>query len=244
MKITMVLPTYNEADNLTRLLPELMRLPLDLNVLVVDDNSPDGTGTVAEGLAAQYPGRIRVEHRQGKRGFGAAYIHGFKLALADDADVIGQMDSDFSHPPDKLPEMVAALEYADIVIGSRYVEGGGVDENWPWWRKRLSAWGSFYARLILGVPLKDQTGGFRLWSREVLTELPLERVESGGYVFQVELAYLAHLMGFTFKEVPIYFKDRQFGESKMDWRIGLEAAWRVWTVRYHYQDLKRKRSGS
>jgi dolichol-phosphate mannosyltransferase len=239
MKIIMVLPTYNEADNLTRLLPRLMALPLDLSVLVVDDNSPDSTGHVAERIGAQHPGRIRVEYRAGKGGLGGAYIHGFKIALAGDADVIGQMDADLSHDPQKLLEMAAALPGHDIVIGSRYVPGGAVDENWPFWRKGLSAWASFYARTILGVPVNDLTGGFKLWRRAALGALPLERIRSNGYVFIIETAYLAHLHGLRHHEIPIYFADRQWGESKMDWRVALEAAWRVWAVRFAYHDLKR-----
>ncbi len=239
MHITLVVPTYNEAENLPRLVPALLALPLpELHILFVDDNSPDGTGQLAEQLAAQHKGRISVLHRPGRMGLGSAYVQSFQQALQTDTQAIGQMDADFSHPPEKIPEMVARLQDCDAVIGSRYVPGGSVDLKWPLWRKALSAWGNFYARTILGVPLRDMTGGFRLWRRESLEALPLERVVSNGYVFTVELAYLAYRRGLRFSEVPIYFADRRWGRSKMNWRIQLEAAWRVWQVKYAYRDLQ------
>ncbi|HPH94422.1 MAG TPA: polyprenol monophosphomannose synthase [Anaerolineaceae bacterium] len=239
MQITIILPTFNEAENLPKLVSALFSLPVAVNLLVVDDNSPDGTGEIAEKLAREHPGRIKVLHRPGKLGLGTAYIMGFKQALADGADAIGQMDSDFSHPPEKLVEMAAALERADVAIGSRYVAGGSLDKDWPLWRKGLSAWGNFYARTILGLKQRDVTGGFRLWSRKAMEGLPLERIRSNGYIFQVEISYLSKLLGFTFKEVPIYFAERRLGKSKMSFRIQLEAAVRVWQLRGMYRDLEK-----
>lgn len=237
MKITLILPTYNEAENLPKLLPILMALPLtDLKVLVVDDHSPDGTGQIAEEIALQYPGRIEVLHRRGAPGLGRAYLFGFDHALAAGAEAIGQMDSDFSHPPDKLPELVAKLATCDLALGSRYIPGGGVDEDWPLWRKALSRWANFYARSILRLPVKDVTGGFRLWRREMLERINYKQVVSSGYVFLVELLYLAKLNGARFGEVPIYFADRQWGRSKMNFKIQIEAALRVWQVLWHYRN--------
>jgi dolichol-phosphate mannosyltransferase len=237
MKITLILPTYNEAENLPKLIPVLMGLPLpDLKVLVVDDLSPDGTGAIAEELARQHPGRIEVLHRNGPRGLGRAYLFGFDQALASGAEAIGQMDCDFSHPPEKLPELVAKLANCDLALGSRYIPGGGVDENWPLWRKALSRWANFYARTILRLPVKDVTGGFRLWRREMLERINYKQVVSGGYVFLVELLYLAKLNGARFGEVPIYFADRQWGKSKMNFKIQLEAALRVWQVLWRYRN--------
>ncbi|MBT4003843.1 MAG: polyprenol monophosphomannose synthase, partial [Chloroflexi bacterium] len=229
MKINLILPTYNEAENLPRLIPVLFNLPIqDLNILIIDDNSPDGTGEIAEKLALEYPGKIQVVHRKGKLGLGSAYILGFKMALENGADAIGQMDSDFSHPPEKLPELIDGINGYDIAIGSRYIKGGSLDKKWPLWRKALSAWGNFYARSILRIPTKDVTGGFRLWSRHVLENLPLERVISNGYIFQVEMAHITNLLGFQSTEIPIYFADRRWGDSKMNFKIQVEAAFRVW----------------
>jgi dolichol-phosphate mannosyltransferase len=238
---TIVIPTYNEAENLSRLVSALLFLGLPgLRVMVVDDNSPDGTGEIADGLAAANPDRVSVVHRPGKGGLGRAYLHGFAVALEGDSAAVGQMDADFSHPPEKWPELAAALASADIVVGSRYVPGGSVDREWPAWRKGLSAFGNFYARSILGLPLRDVTGGFRLYRREVLERMPLKRVQSNGYVFQVEMAHLAFLCGAVFREVPIYFADRRWGVSKMSLRIQLEAAVRVWQVKFGYRDLQKE----
>ncbi len=231
MRLTIVLPTYNERQNLLQLGPVLLALPLELSLLIVDDNSPDGTGSAADDLARQHPGRIEVLHRQGERGLGGAYRAGFRHALQSRPDVIGQMDCDFSHPPERLVEMAQNLNQCDIVIGSRYVPGGSVDHHWPVWRKALSRWGNFYGRTILGLPMRDVTGGFRLWRREALASLPLAAIRSNGYVFLIEMAYVAHKMGYTFCETPIHFADRTWGDSKMNWRIQFEAAWRVWWVR-------------
>lgn len=235
-----ILPTYNEAENLPKLIPALLDLPIhDLHILIVDDNSPDGTGQIADDLSIQFPGLILVEHRDGKKGLGSAYIHGFGIALAAGADIVGQMDSDFSHPVEKIPEMLEKVKDVDIVIGSRYIKGGSVDVAWPVWRKALSAWGNYYARTILRLPIRDVTGGFRLWKRHVLENLPLERIGSNGYIFQVEIAYLSHLYGFSFGEVPIYFADRKWGDSKMNFNIQVEAALRVWQILFSYQDIKK-----
>jgi dolichol-phosphate mannosyltransferase len=240
-KITVIVPTYNEAENLPKLVSALFSLPLpELDLLIVDDNSPDGTGQLAEELGKQYPGRIDVLHRPGKLGLGRAYIAGFRHALKQGAEAIFQMDADFSHPIEKIPEMVAAIEGCDVVLGSRYVKGGSLDENWPFLRKALSAWGNFYARTILGLPIYDVTGGFRLWRREVLEGIPLERVKSNGYIFQVEMAYIARKLGFHFREVPIYFAERVRGKSKMNFRIQVEAAFRVWFLLGMYRDLDRE----
>ena len=236
--ITIVVPTYNEAENLSKLVSALLSLELPgLHVMVVDDNSPDGTGQIADALALEHPGRVHPLHRPGKQGLGRAYLHGFAVAMDAGADFIGQMDADFSHPPDKWPELVAAMDGVDLVVGSRYISGGSVDRDWPAWRKFLSAFGNRYARTILRLPIRDVTGGFRLYRRDLLSRMPLERVRSNGYVFQVEMGYLAYRCGARFREVPIYFADRRWGTSKMSLRIQLEAALRVWQVRFGYRDL-------
>lgn len=238
MKITLILPTYNEAENLPRLVPTLLAQDIpDLKLLIVDDLSPDGTGQIADDLAAQYPGQIEVMHREGPPGLGRAYVAAFKQVLSSDAEAIGQMDADFSHPPEKLKELVAKLEFCDLALGSRYIPGGGVDSKWPFWRKVLSRWGNFYARSILGLPIRDVTGGFRLWRREALERIPYEQVISNGYIFLVEILFLAHRLGARFGEVPIYFADRKWGKSKMNFRVQLEAAWRVWQVRWRYRKI-------
>ena len=240
MKIAVVIPTYNEKENLPKITAQLMSLPLEsLSLLVIDDNSPDGTGQIAEELAKQYPGRVSIMHRSGKLGLGTAYISGFKQLLSTDVDAIAQMDADFSHPPEKLVEMADALTKADIVEGSRYVAGGSLDEKWPFWRKLLSRFGNEYARFILGVPIKDVTGGYRIWKRAVLEAIPLDAVRSNGYVFQVEMAYITHRLGFRFVEIPIHFNERVFGQSKMNLSIQVEAALRVWQLKGRYRHLKK-----
>lgn len=241
MQVTIIVPTYNEAENLPKLVSALFALPLqNLKVLIVDDNSPDGTGRIADELAGQYPGRVLVTHRAGKLGLRTAYLGGFQRAIAEGADVVGQMDADFSHDPAKLVEMIAALQTADVAFGSRYVPGGSVDVNWPLWRKGLSAFGNFYARAILGFPLRDVTTGYRLWRREAILGMPLERIRSSGYVFLVEMAYMAWCLKYRVVQVPIYFADRKFGKSKMSLKIQLEAAFRVWQVKWNYRDLRAK----
>jgi dolichol-phosphate mannosyltransferase len=241
MNLTVVLPTYNEVENISKLICAIFDLPLpDVKVIVVDDNSPDNTGKVADNLARQYPGRIKVIHRTCKSGLGTAYITGFNEALKDGAEAIAQMDSDFSHPVDKLVDLMKAVENVDIALGSRYVPGGSLDERWPIWRKGLSWFANMYSRTILGLSMRDVTGGYRVYRRKTLQTLPLERVRSNGYVFQVEIAYLAQLLGLKVKEVPIYFAERRQGHSKMSLRIQLEAAFRVWQLPGLYKDLKGK----
>jgi dolichol-phosphate mannosyltransferase len=238
VKITVVLPTYNEAENLPNLVSALFSLPLDLSLLVVDDNSPDGSGQVAEDLARAHPGRIAVLHRGGKLGLRSAYLEGFAKAFETGADAVVQMDADFSHDPAVLTEMSRRIEACDVVIGSRYVKGGSLARRWPFWRKALSAFGNTYARTILNFPLHDVTTGFRMWKRRALEGIPLERIRSSGYVFLVEMAYVAYLMGYRITEVPIHFSDRRWGKSKMSFRIQMEAAVRVWDVWWHYRDLR------
>ena len=239
MQVTVIVPTYNEAENLPKLVSASLALPLlDLRILVVDDNSPDGTGRLADELVERHSGRISVMHRTGKLGLRTAYLEGFQKAIAEGAEAIGQMDADLSHDPEKLVEMVAALEHADVVLGSRYVPGGSVDGSWPLWRKGLSAFGNFYARTILGFPLRDVTTGYRLWRRETLAGMPLERIDANGYVFLVEMAYMAYCLEYDFAHVPIYFADRQWGRSKMSPRIQMEAALSIWQVRWMYRDLR------
>lgn len=240
MRITIVLPTYNEAENLPKLVSALFSLPLDISVLVVDDNSPDHTGAIADDLAKQHPGKLHVLHRAGKLGLRSAYIEGFQEAFDLGANAVVQMDADFSHDPAVLTEMARRIASHDVVIGSRYVEGGSLDERWPAWRKALSAFGNFYARTILGSPLHDMTTGFRMWRREVLQNMPLDRIRSNGYIFLVEMAYVAYLMGYRISEVPIHFADRRWGKSKMSLKIQLEAALRIWDVWLHYRDLRKK----
>lgn len=240
MQLTVVLPTYNEAENLPRLVSALFALPIpDLRLIVVDDNSPDGTGRLAEELASQYPERIEVLHREGKLGLGTAYVKGFRHALVRGAEAIGQMDADFSHPPEKLIPLLEILQDCDAALGSRYIPGGAVDRRWPLWRKSLSAFGNIYARTILRLPVRDATGGFRIWRAKTLAGMPLDRVRSNGYAFQVEMAYLAHRLGYCFKEVPFYFADRRWGQSKMSLNIQIEAAIRVWQILLEYRNAAR-----
>jgi len=242
MKIIVVLPTYNEAENLENMVEALMALPLDdeLSVLVVDDNSPDGTGAIADRLAGEHPERVGVVHRTAKEGLGRAYIHGFREALARGADAILQMDCDFSHSPSYIPQMIDTLKTTgcDIVIGSRYVKGGRLDETWGVGRKLLSWWAnSVYVRLILRSNTRDATGGFRLWRRDVLERMDLDRIRANGYVFQVETIYVAEKLGYSVREIPIYFADRTAGTSKMSFRVQVEAALRVWQVWLRHRHL-------
>jgi dolichol-phosphate mannosyltransferase len=170
-------------------------------------------------------------------GLGTAYIQGFQKAIQEGAGAIAQMDADFSHPPEVLVDLYNALQGCDVAMGSRYIPGGSVDRDWPSWRKGLSAFGNIYARMILGLPVRDATGGFRMWQRHTLQGMPLERVRSNGYAFQVEMAYIACRLGFQFKEIPFYFADRKWGHSKMSFRIQREAAIRVWQLLYEYRSL-------
>jgi dolichol-phosphate mannosyltransferase len=240
VKITIVLPTYNEAENLPKLVSALLILPLDLSVLVVDDNSPDGTGQIADDLSRAHPGCVAALHRAGKLGLRSAYIEGFQRAFDMGAEAVVQMDADFSHDPNVLNEMARRITECDVVIGSRYVKGGSLDKNWPLWRKMLSGFGNTYARTILQFPLHDVTTGFRMWKRKALSNMPLDRIRSNGYIFLVEMAYVAFLMEYDIVEVPIHFEDRRFGKSKMSLKIQMEAAMRIWDVWWHYRDMRTK----
>ena len=237
MNVTVVVPTYNEVDNLTALAEALWSLPLAPHLLVVDDASPDGTGQLAEQLRAAHPRQLSVLHRAGKLGLGTAYLTGFRQALAAGADVIIQMDADFSHSPSYLPALVDRLAEYDVVVGSRYVPEGKLDEHWEPGRVLLSAWANFYARTLLGIRVKDATAGFKAWRAATLAGLGLDRIRSNGYVFQVEMAYVTEQLGYHALELPIYFEDRRIGRSKMDIPTKLEAAWRVWEVRWRHRRL-------
>ena len=199
-------------------------------MLVVDDNSPDGTGLLADEMAMEYSGRMSVVHRPGKLGISSAYVQGFKRVLENNVDAIAQMDADFSHEPRILVTMAKCLETHDVVFGSRYTSGGSVDMQWPIWRKGLSVWGNFYARMILRVPVRDITTGYRLWRADTLRGIPFDNIQSKGYVFQVETAYLAHCLEYRIRETPIHFEDRYRGKSKMSLQIQIEAALRVWQI--------------
>ncbi len=225
----LILPTYNEAENIEGLvraaLAELESTGLEHTILVVDDGSPDGTGRIADRLAEEL-GPVRVLHRERKQGLGRAYLAGFALALGNGAELVLEMDSDFSHDPADLPRLIAAAQAADLVLGSRYVPGGGVT-SWGRLRRLLSRGGSAYARILLGVPVRDLTGGFKCFHRRVLESIDLEHVHADGYGFQIELTYKAVRAGFKVAEVPILFRERSVGQSKMTARIALEAVWKV-----------------
>lgn len=230
MSTLIVLPTYNEKPNLEPLLETIHAQVPDVEVLVIDDNSPDGTGALADQLAVRYPW-VQVVHRSGKLGLGTAYIRGFRWALERDYTLILEMDADFSHDPAHLPAILAAAQAADVVLGSRYVDGGGT-ENWGLWRRLLSKGGGLYARSILDVPYHDLTGGFKCFHRRVLEALPLDAIHSEGYSFQIELTWRSHLKGFRIVEVPIIFRERREGQSKISRRIVLEAMGVVWRLKW------------
>ncbi|MBV9604651.1 MAG: polyprenol monophosphomannose synthase [Solirubrobacterales bacterium] len=228
--VCVVIPTYNEAANVEGIvratIAELERLVPDAHrVLIVDDNSPDGTGAIADRLAEATP-QVEVLHRAAKTGLGHAYLAGFRHALSSDAELVIEMDADFSHDPRYLEPMLAAAQTADLVLGSRYVEGGGV-QDWGIVRRLISRGGGLYARLILGVPIRDLTGGFKCIHRRVLETIQLETIRAEGYVFQIEVTYRTLLAGFKVTEVPIVFRDRTVGTSKMSGRIAAEAMWAV-----------------
>jgi dolichol-phosphate mannosyltransferase len=230
----LVLPTYNEAENIEAIvhaaLPELARASPEHRILVVDDNSPDGTGQIADRLAAESP-HVEVLHRLTKDGLGRAYLAGFGRALEAGAELILEMDSDFSHDPKDLPRLIEAASDADLVLGSRYVPGGGV-VNWGLGRRVLSRGGSWYARRILGVSVRDLTGGFKCFHRRVLERLDLDGIDAYGYGFQIELTYRAIRAGFTVREIPIVFRDRERGTSKMSPMIAAEAVLKVPALRF------------
>ena len=231
--VWLILPTYNEADNLEplvrALLPGLEGTGLPHTILVVDDGSPDGTGDIADRLAAELP-QVRVLHRARKQGLGRAYLAGFEMALGAGADLVMEMDADFSHDPADVPRLIAAAGAADLVLGSRYVPGGGV-ANWGLARRLVSRGGSAYARLVLGIPVRDLTGGFKCFNRRVLAALDLSGVHANGYGFQIELTYKAVRAGYSVTEVPIVFRQRRTGVSKMTPPIALEAVWKVLALR-------------
>ncbi|MBI2907297.1 MAG: polyprenol monophosphomannose synthase [Chloroflexi bacterium] len=235
LKVTVVTPTYNEAANLPDLVRALLGLGIrGLEILVVDDGSPDGTGALAEELARAHPGKIQVLHRQGKQGLASAYVAGFKRALEDGADVIVEMDADLSHSPHDVSHLLDKLKDHDVVVGSRYASGGQTDPRWGWKRRLLSWAGNAYARWVTGLRVKEATGGFKAFRREALEKLDLERIESKGYAFQVEVACACQKQGLRVVEVPILFRERSTGRSKMSWSIIWEAFWRVWRARWRY----------
>jgi dolichol-phosphate mannosyltransferase len=237
-KTVVVVPTYNEHENLPKLIDILLNLPVpDLEILVVDDNSPDGTGKLADELGAK-TGRVNVMHRAGKQGLGTAYVQGFTWAIEHDADQIVQMDADFSHDPNDVPRLLAQLKDYDVVIGSRYTKGGRLDEQWSAWRRLLSWWANrVWVGFILQTHIRDTTAGFRAWRRQTLVGMDLNRVQSNGYIFQVEMTYIALRMGYRILEVPIYFAERRIGQSKMGFAVQLEAARGVFRVRRQYHHL-------
>ncbi|MGA9521222.1 MAG: polyprenol monophosphomannose synthase [Myxococcaceae bacterium] len=225
------IPTYNERENLEAICSAVLAAEPRVDILVVDDNSPDGTGQLADELAAKEP-RIKVLHRQKKEGLGRAYLHAFHTALDARYQYVIEMDADFSHDPRYLPRLLdEAMSGTDLVLGSRYVRGGGT-LNWGVGRKVISRGGSLYARTILGVGIRDLTGGFKCFRRRVLESIGLEEVRSSGYAFQIELTYRTLKKGFTVKEIPIVFEDRRVGQSKMSRTIFLEALTMVWKIRF------------
>lgn len=238
-KIMVVIPTYNEKQNLPLMVEALFALDIaGLEILVVDDNSPDGTGDIAETLRTDYNEKVHVLHRTEKNGLGPAYIAGFKQALSLGADIIVQMDADFSHQPKYLPQLLEKIKTHDLVLGSRFADGGSVDENWSAYRKLLSWFANrVYTPTILRMPIYDATGGFKVWKRETLIGMDIDRVQSNGYVFQVEMNYVAYKLGYCLSEIPIHFPDRQIGTSKMDSSVALEAAARVWDLLFRYRSL-------
>jgi len=238
MKSIVVVPTYNEATNLPSLAGALLALPLpSLEMLVVDDASPDGTGQLAETLAGAHPGRIHVRHRAGKLGLGTAYLEGFQQAMDLGAEAVVQMDADFSHSPNYLPDFISQLADYDVVVGSRYVPQGKLDQNWGRQRVMLSAWANLYARAILGIRVHDATAGFKAWRAGALRGIGLDRICSNGYIFQVEMAYVTERLGYRVLERPIFFEERRVGQSKMTTEVKLEAALRVWEVRMRHHGL-------
>lgn len=229
MQKLVIIPTYNEIENMQKLLPILMSLPEKFDVLVVDDSSPDKTADFVKEFSAQHS-RVYLLVRQEKNGLGKAYIAGFKWGISHDYNVLIEMDADFSHRPEDLVILLKEIEKEDVVVGSRYVPGGAT-VNWGFIRKLISRGGSLYSRLILGFPVRDWTGGFNAWKVQVLQKIGLDQIQSNGYSFQIELKYKAQKNGFKVKEVPIVFEDRQVGQSKMSLKIVLEAFYKVWMIR-------------
>ncbi len=228
-KALVIVPTYNEKENIENLIGQVLEKDECLEMLIVDDNSPDGTGELVDGVRAQNP-RVHVMHREGKMGLGSAYKAGFRWALERDYELVFEMDADFSHDPRYLPDFLAAAKEADLVIGSRYVQGVNV-VNWPMSRLLLSYGASIYTRVITGLPVKDPTGGFKCFHRRVLEALDLDKVQSEGYSFQIEVSFKVYRKGFKIREIPIIFVDRHSGTSKMDKKIVKEAVWMVWWLK-------------
>ena len=227
-----MLPTYNEAESLPLMVAALLAVSPPVGVLVVDDNSPDGTGALADDLAAAHPDRVSVLHRRAKTGLGDAYLAGFARALAMGAERVFEMDADCSHPIEAIPAMLALVEGCDVVVGSRYVRGGSLDRRWSVLRRTLSRAGNVYARLVTGLEVRDTTAGFKCFRREALERLPLQKVRSQGYNFQIEMALRCQKAGLRVREYPIHFRERDLGTSKMTAGIALEALWRLWQLRY------------
>lgn len=239
MKALILVPTYNERENLPVLAAGLLALP-DTELLVIDDASPDGTGQVADDLARQHAGRVRVMHRSGPRGLGRSYLDGFRVAIASDADVVCQMDADLSHDPTFLPSMLAAVERgAELVIGSRYMEGGRV-ENWPMHRVMLSAFANKYIRGVTGLRTRDCTSGFRCWRRTALARLRLDAVASDGYAFLTEVVFQAAAAGLRIAEVPIVFVERRQGSSKLSMRVLIESLGTPWRLARAHGRIQRR----
>lgn len=227
-----IIPTYNEANNIGKIIGQVLSLEKEIDVLIVDDGSPDGTASIVKELRTENPGRIHIIEREGKQGLGTAYVAGFRYALEHDYDYICEMDADFSHNPKDLPRLVNAVENgeADLVIGSRYSDGISI-VNWPLSRLILSFAANFYARSITGLPVKDTTAGFKCIHRRVLKEINLDKIRSNGYAFQIEIHYRAWRAGFKLKEISIIFREREEGVSKMSKSIVREAIWRVWALK-------------
>ncbi len=229
MKSLIIIPTYNEKENIREIIQEIFKLSLCFEVLVVDDNSPDGTGEIVDRLCADNP-KVHVIHRPRKMGLGSAYEDGFRFALEKDYDIVFEMDADFSHDPGYLPIFLEQIKECDLVLGSRYIRGIRVT-NWPLGRLLLSYFANIYARTVTGLPVKDTTGGFKCFRREVLESIDLDKVSSEGYSFQIEMTFRAWKKGFRICEIPITFRDRQKGKSKMSFKINREAVWMVWKLR-------------
>ncbi len=234
-----VLPTYNEIANLEKMVFSILSIYPSIEVLIVDDNSPDGTGKLADQLAQQKPQSIHVMHRQNKQGLGKAYLEGFRKALDLGADLIVQMDCDFSHPVELIPLMIDSLQKNDFVLGSRYIKNGGT-ENWGLVRQMISRGGNFYARQVLGSPIKDLTGGFKAFRKKVIEFILTCPLDSSGYSFQIETTCFAKAAGFSCQEIPFIFKDRVLGESKMSKDIILEAFLKTWKLRSQIKKMKKK----
>jgi len=230
-RLLVVIPTYNERENIASLVEAILALDDRYAILIVDDSSPDGTGAIVETLAAQSPGRVELLTRDRKQGIGRAYVAGFMRALETDAPLIAQMDADHSHQPSDLARLVTAAESSQLVLASRYIEGGAT-QGWPWHRRLISRAGGLYAGVILGVPIKDLTGGFKVWHRETLDGIELDSIHSDGYCFQIETTYRALRTGFSVEQIPITFTDRVAGKSKLSRRVVIEAAFMVWRLRF------------